>query len=65
MKRALDRLSDKDRDVLLLWDAGLDYREISNETGLAIGAIGTTLNRARKRLVEVYEEMEGRNAASG
>lgn len=65
VKRALDALGEKDRDVLLLWDAGLNYQEIARQTGLAVGGIGTTLNRARKRLVEVYEEMEGRNAASG
>ena len=64
VRRALDGLSDKDRDVLLLWDAGLSYREIASQTGLAVGAIGTTLHRARKRLVELYETMEGRNAAS-
>lgn len=65
VKRALDQLTEKDRDVLLLWDAGFNYQEIASQTGLAAGAIGTTLNRARKRLVEAYEATEGRNAASG
>src|SRR5882672_11084259 len=65
VKRALGALVEKDRDVLLLWDAGLSYQEIATQTGLAPGAIGTTLNRARKRLVEAYEAAEGRNAASG
>jgi DNA-directed RNA polymerase specialized sigma24 family protein len=41
--------------VLLLWDSGLSYDEIAAQTGLATGAIGTTLARARKRLVEAYE----------
>lgn len=63
VQRALDALGERDREVLLLWDAGLDYVEIAAQTGLAVGAIGTTLSRARKRLVETYDELEGMNAA--
>lgn len=58
VERALTDLGDRDREVLLLWDAGLSYQEIAQQTGLAIGAIGTTLSRARKRLVDTYEELE-------
>ncbi|HUP89996.1 MAG TPA: sigma-70 family RNA polymerase sigma factor [Longimicrobiales bacterium] len=58
VEAALSDLSDRDRDILLLWDAGLSYQDIAAQTGLAIGAIGTTLNRARKRLVQTYEEIE-------
>jgi len=58
VEAALADLSDRDRDVLLLWDAGLSYQEISQQTGLAVGAIGTTLSRARRRLVDTYEEIE-------
>lgn len=58
VEAALADLTDRDREVLLLWDAGLSYQEIAQQTGLAIGAIGTTLSRARKRLVETYEEIE-------
>ena len=60
VRRALESLSEKDRDVLLLWDAGLSYPEIARQSGLAVGAIGTTLARARRRLVEVYEATEGK-----
>lgn len=63
VRLALEALGDRDREVLLLWDAGLDYGEIAEQTGLARGAIGTTLSRARKRLVESYEALEGENAA--
>jgi RNA polymerase sigma factor (sigma-70 family) len=52
---ALDQLSPRDREALLLWDAGMSYDEIATQTGLARGAIGTTLARARRRLVEAYE----------
>lgn len=64
VRMALDRLSERDREILLLWDAGLSYAEIAAETGLAPGAIGTTLGRARRRLVEAHAEgTEGRDAA--
>jgi RNA polymerase sigma-70 factor (ECF subfamily) len=65
VKRALEVLSDSDRTVLLLWDAGLNYDEIAEQTGLKKGAIGTTLSRARKRLVEAYERLEDGHAARG
>ena len=65
VKRTLDTLSEGDRTVLLLWDAGLNYDEIAEQTGLKKGAIGTTLSRARKRLVEAYERLEGGHAARG
>lgn len=55
---ALAELSTRDRDVLLLWDAGMSYPEIAEQTGLAVGAIGTTLARARKRLLDAYDRMD-------
>ncbi len=58
VRQALDRLTDRDREALLLWQAGLSYTEIAEQTGLARGAVGTTLSRARKRLVEAYHQME-------
>jgi RNA polymerase sigma-70 factor (ECF subfamily) len=63
VRKALSRLGERDRDALLLWDAGLSYGEIAAETGLAQGAIGTTLARARRRLAEAYEALEGKDVA--
>ena len=63
VRRALDELSDRDRDVLLLWDAGLEYPAIAAETGLSPKAVGTTLARARRRLVEAHGKLEGTHAA--
>jgi RNA polymerase sigma-70 factor (ECF subfamily) len=65
VRRALEQLSERDREVLLLWDAGLSYPEIARETGLSPGAIGTTLAHARRRLVEAFEALEDRHVARG
>lgn len=62
VKAALEGLSDRDRDVLLLWDAGQSYTEIARQAGLAVGAIGTTLARARRRLADAYHETETEKA---
>lgn len=64
VQSALDSLSARDREVLLLWDAGLSYQEIAQQTGLALGAVGTTLARARRRLVEAYDRMEATERAA-
>jgi RNA polymerase sigma-70 factor, ECF subfamily len=65
VRQALESLSERDREVLILWDAGLRYTEIAAQTGLAVSAIGTTLARARKRLVEAYASQEEPHAARG
>jgi RNA polymerase sigma factor (sigma-70 family) len=58
VRQALELLSEKDREALLLWDAGQSYTEIAQQLDLAVGAVGTTLARARKRLAEAYNERE-------
>ena len=63
VRDALDALSEKDREALLLWDAGQSYTEIANQLGLAVGAVGTTLARARRRLAEAYEARGDANVA--
>jgi RNA polymerase sigma-70 factor (ECF subfamily) len=65
VRMALEQLSERDREVLLLWDAGMSYPEIAAQTGLKVGAIGTTLARARRKLVEAYEALGERHAARG
>jgi RNA polymerase sigma-70 factor (ECF subfamily) len=62
-RAALEQLGERDREVLLLWDAGLSYPEIAAQTGLAVGAIGTTLARARRRLVEAHDALEAKHVA--
>jgi RNA polymerase sigma-70 factor (ECF subfamily) len=63
VRQALDSLGDRDREVLLLWDSGLSYREIAEVAELSPGAVGTTLARARRRLVEAHGEIEESHAA--
>ena len=51
LDRALARLDDTDRTILLLrYQVGLDYRAIAAATDLAEGTVASRLNRARKKL---------------
>jgi RNA polymerase sigma-70 factor (ECF subfamily) len=70
-RRALDALSERDREALLMREEGLNYTEIATALSLSEASVGTTLARARRRLVETYEAQQsapktgrGHNAAS-
>lgn len=58
-RKAIDALMERDRLALLMREEGLNYEEIAEALGLSVGSIGTTLARARRRLVETYEAMQG------
>jgi RNA polymerase sigma-70 factor (ECF subfamily) len=64
VRDALDQLSDRDRDALLLKAEGFSYDDIASTLGLARGAVGTTLSRARRKLVEAYRAGEGAQHAA-
>jgi RNA polymerase sigma-70 factor (ECF subfamily) len=65
VRAALAVLNERDREALLLKAEGFNYEEIAATLGLAKGAVGTTLARARRRLVEAYRsEGRGKNVAS-
>jgi RNA polymerase sigma-70 factor (ECF subfamily) len=65
VRAALARLNERDREALLLKAEGFGYDEIASTLGLAKGAVGTTLARARRRLVEAYRAQErGNHVAS-
>ncbi len=64
-RNALESLSERDQEVLLLWDAGLSYGEIAERTNLAPGGMGTTLARARQRLNRAFDSSEGTHVARG
>lgn len=57
-RKAIDALAEKDRLALLMREEGLDYNEIAEALELSPGSVGTTLSRARRRLVESYEELQ-------
>ena len=57
-RKAVDALAEKDRLALLMREEGLDYDEIAEALQLSPGSVGTTLSRARRRLVESYEALE-------
>ena len=52
------------RRLQLLKAEGFNYDEIAEALGLAKGAVGTTLARARRRLVESYRAREVRRDAA-
>ncbi len=57
-RRALEMLGERDREALLMREEGLDYTEIAAALELSLGSVGTTLARARRRLVEAYESLQ-------
>ena len=65
-RRALEALTERDREALLMREEGLDYNEIAAALELSVASVGTTLARARKRLVAAFEAQErsGRNNAA-
>ncbi|HEY5939624.1 MAG TPA: sigma-70 family RNA polymerase sigma factor [Gemmatimonadales bacterium] len=65
VRSALATLGERDREALLLKAEGFNYEEIAATLGLSKGAVGTTLARARRRLVEAYRsEARGKHVAS-
>ncbi len=57
-RKAVDGLAERDRLALLMREEGLDYAEIAEALELSPGSVGTTLSRARRRLVESYEALQ-------
>ena len=57
-RKALDMLTERDREALLMREEGLDYTEIAAALELSFASVGTTLARARRRLVEAYESLQ-------
>ena len=63
-RRALEVLPERDRNALLMREEGLDYNEIADALDLAVGSVGTTLARARRRLVEAFEASQHKGAGA-
>ena len=56
-RKAVDALAERDRLALLMREEGLSYPEIAEALGLSVGSVGTTLARARRRLMDAYEAL--------
>lgn len=63
-RRAIDTLAERDRDALLMKEEGLGYDEIAAALDLSVGSVGTTLSRARRRLMEAYETLQAEAAGA-
>jgi RNA polymerase sigma-70 factor, ECF subfamily len=64
-RKALDMLAERDREALLMREEGLDYAEIASALELSIKSVGTTLARARRRLVDAYESLQHDGSRAG
>jgi len=59
VRAALDTLTLRDRQALLLRHAGYSYREIAGAVGLAETSVGTTLVRAGQAFRAAFQELHG------
>lgn len=59
VRAALNRLPERDRQMLLLHAEGYRYREIALALKMNEASIGTLLARARRAFQETYEELTG------
>lgn len=59
VRAALDTLTERERQALLLRHAGYSYREIAAALGLADTSVGTTLVRAGQAFRAAYQELHG------
>jgi RNA polymerase sigma-70 factor (ECF subfamily) len=60
-RKAIEMLGERDREALLMKEEGLDYHEIAEALELSFASVGTTLSRARRRLVEAYEQLRAKD----
>jgi RNA polymerase sigma-70 factor, ECF subfamily len=59
VRAALDRIPERDRQLLLMREEGFSYQEIAEAVGVAPTSVGTLISRAVKRFTEVYSPAEG------
>lgn len=56
VRRALDRMPERERSLLLLRAEGYSYREIAGALKLNETSVGTLVARAKRAFVDLYEE---------
>ena len=58
VRNVLDRLPERDRQLLLLREEGFSYKEIAQTVDVAPGSVGTLIARALKKFARLYEARE-------
>ena len=59
IERAIDALPEQYRQILVMARLeGLSYEEIAEKVEIPVGSVGSQINRARKKLLEVLENMQ-------
>jgi RNA polymerase sigma-70 factor (ECF subfamily) len=58
VRLVLDKLPERDRQLLLMREEGFKYEEIAQVVGVAPASVGTLIARAMRRFVDVYNSRE-------
>jgi RNA polymerase sigma-70 factor (ECF subfamily) len=59
VRAVLEKLPDRDRQLLLMREEGFKYEEIAAVIGVAPASVGTLIARALRRFVDVYRSQNG------
>jgi RNA polymerase sigma-70 factor (ECF subfamily) len=59
VRRALEQLAARDRELLLMREEGFSYREIGEAVGVSATSVGTLLARAQKRFTDAWTNQLG------
>ncbi len=65
VREALAKLSERDRQILLLREEGFKYAEIADVIGVVPGSVGTLVARALRRFVVAYGGVDARRGTKG
>ncbi len=60
VREALEHLSEREREMLMMRHAGFSYREVAEAVDVSRSSVGTLLARAERNFVSVYRS-EGEN----
>lgn len=61
VQKSLMKLSERDRELLIMKFSGYSYEEIARHIGIEIGSVGTLLARAKQRFKQSYMEGRGKD----
>ena len=64
VRKALEHLSEREREMLLMRHAGFSYREVAEAVEVAPSSVGTLLARAERNFVSVYRPLGENDVAS-